>query len=184
LQLRSFWRTLRTLLIRVLVPNLISVILLVTLEQWDWPHPLSCTIMKCYPCYLDYEQHQEQERYLQLAIAQTHQARLEIWCLKKLYTNVCWYNFEVNASRWGPPWHPTDQATYVRLNVSKPWYEGPVGHAPPLPPVIVGTEITDSVAKHACAEQVEWDAIDFAPPHGKKYLELCRTTKVPTSLMY
>ena len=150
--------------------------------------------MECYPCCLCPKQYQERERYLQLAQLQKSRALTEVRRLKSLYENVCWYNFEVSASRWGPPWYPMDQATFVRLTIMheysdetcvfEPWYEGPVGLAPPLPPVIVGTEIKDSVAEHKRAEQVQWDAIDFAPPHGRKYLELCRTTKVPTSLMY
>ena len=182
---------LRTLHIHAHVPKSTSVISRVTLQQLDWQHSLSYSTMDCCPCSLnpcslDPEQRKERGRYLLLAREQTHGAHLEVDRLKKLYENVCWYNFEVNASRWGPPWYPTDQATSVRLLTlyDDVWFQGPVGLAPPLPPVIVHTEIKDSMAEYERAKQLEWDAIDFAPPHGKNYLELCRTTQVPTSLVY
>ena len=139
--------------------------------------------------------------YLQLAHSQTCNALREYNRLKSMHGDVCWYNFEVNASRWGPPWLVTDQATLVRLvtlNESvvyagehqyercefTPWFEGAVGIAPPLPPAIAGIEVTESRADYERARFNERDAIDFAPPNGKKYLELCRTTQVPTSLVY
>jgi hypothetical protein len=73
--------------------------------------------------------------------------------------------------------------TYERCDFT-PWYEGEVGLAPPLPPVIIGKEVKESLAEYERALFKERDAIDYAPPNGKKYLELCRTTKVPTSFVY
>jgi hypothetical protein len=134
------------------------------------------------PCCQDHER----EHYLQLAYGQTNSAFKEHQRLKSLYGDVCWYNFEVNASRWKKPWLETDQMSLVRLSsdTTPPWYEGVVGLAPLLPPVTIGKEVKESLAEYKRALFNERDAIDYAPPNGKKYLELCRTTKVPTSLVY
>ena len=151
--------------------------------------------MDSYPC-LD-----EKSKYLQLAHGQTCRALREWQRLKSMHGEVCWYNFEVNASRWKRPWLPTDQKSLLRLVTLHesmvcrdghlyekceftPYYEGCVGLAPPLPPIIAGIEVRESRAAYERAVLNERDAVDFAPPHGKKYLELCRTTQVPTSLVY
>jgi hypothetical protein len=140
------------------------------------------------PCCQGLNHHKYQrEHYLQLANGQTNSAFKEHQRLKSLYGDVCWYNFEVNASRWKKPWLETDQTSLVclvSLHESTPWYHGEVGLAPILPPVVIGKEVKDSLADYERALFNERDAIDYAPPNGKKYLELCRTTKVPTSLVY
>ena len=154
------------------------------------------------PCCQDpYHHKHEREHYWRLAHLQTMRAFTEYQRLKSLYGDVCWYNFEVNASRWKRPWIESDQKSLLRL-VSlhetticsgghtyercefTPWFEGEVGFAPALPPVIIGTEVKESMAEYKRALFNERDAVDYAPPNGKKYLELCRTTKVPTSLVY
>ena len=137
------------------------------------------------PCCQDPYQHKhEREHYLQLAKKQTSQAFKEYQCLKSLYGDVCWYNFEVNASRWKKPWPLSDQSSLVCLVSATPWYHGEVGLAPLLPPVIIGNEVKESLEEFGRAMSNEYDAEDYAPPNGKKYLELCRTTKVPTSFVY
>jgi hypothetical protein len=159
--------------------------------------------MDSYPCLDEdsYSHLDQRARYLQLAYGQTDRALREYERLKTMYNDVCWYNFEVNASRWKRPWLPTDQTSplclvtfherlicrggtqYEQCKFS-PYYAGEVGLAPPLPPKIAAIEVKESLADYEHARLIENDAIDFAPPHGKKYLELCRTTKVPTSLVY
>ena len=159
--------------------------------------------MDSYPCLDEdsYPHLDQRSRYLQLAYGQTDRALREYENLKNMYNDVGWYNFEVNASRWKRPWLPTDQTSHLCLVTFHetvicrggrqyeqckftPYYVGEVGLAPPLPPATAGIEVKGAWADYERAVLDENDAIDFAPPNGKKYLELCRTTKVPTSLVY
>jgi hypothetical protein len=147
------------------------------------------------PCCQDPYQHKhERAHYLKLAHEQTNSAFREHERLKSLYGDVSWYNFEVKASRWKKPWPETDQNSLVCLVslqestvkecVFTPWYYGEVGLAPLLPHKIIANELKESLEEFRRAKYNENDADDYAPPNGKKYLELCRTTKVPTSLVY
>ena len=156
--------------------------------------------MDCCPCCLDCNHHRrERTYYVELAQAEACAAKREVDRLRSLHGDVCWYNFEVNCSRWALPWVQSDPLSLVQLCTLQethrwkdgdryckaqfaPWYRGPVRDAPLLPPLVVGVEVKAAQLEYEAALLVEHDAVDYAPPHGVKYLELCRTTQVPTCI--
>jgi hypothetical protein len=155
--------------------------------------------MDCCPCCLDRNHHRRaRDEYVQLAHAETCAAKREVHRLRSLYGDVCWYNFEVSCSRWQPPWVQSDPQSLVQLCTLQethrwkdgdryvsaqflPWYRGAVRDAPKLPPPVIGVEIKSAQVAYEAALLAERAAIDYAPPYGVKYLELCSTTHVPNA---
>ena len=128
-------------------------------------------------------------------------ARIEFLRLSELFKDVCWYNFETSCRSWQGPWRASDPDSHVELHAmrfERKWnrgcliehghfpmyYEGPISHAPRLPPQLLKKEL-DEAEKYlrACETQVT-APYDWAPG-GNLYEELRRTTAVghiaPTS---
>lgn len=117
-------------------------------------------------------------------------ARLEYKRLRALYSDVCWYNFEVVCSKWKEPWHVSfaySPATlhgyrqthswrmgrYIEEDMYPIWYTGFVVDAPALPPKVLEADLEDAAAYVSQCEEQRDAAVDWAPG-GHKYTEMMR----------
>ena len=125
-----------------------------------------------------------------------HAAQMECNRLQKLFKDVCWYNFETQCQHWNRPWPTSWPASPialhgVRIEINTRngrdretghfpiYFEGSIQDAPPLPPIIILTEMRAAAAyleecRTQCSAPYDW------APGGSRYLELQQTTKVPT----
>lgn len=113
---------------------------------------------------------------------QLYFATRELRRLEALFTDLAWYNFELECSTWKHPWPQSVGASMVMLcgvrttnrNTSYPvYYAGRLDHAPPVPPQLVLSEI--ALAKRwvlECEERCN-DVYDYAPG-GDKHQALVR----------
>ncbi len=116
----------------------------------------------------------------------------EYYRLVNLFKDVAWYNFETKARHWEPPWPPTLQQSFVKLEgacfkrystrrgvreaASFPvYYQGAVEFAPELPPEIVLSELKAAYeyceqCEKQCSAPYEW------APGGNEYNLMLRTS--------
>jgi hypothetical protein len=109
----------------------------------------------------------------------------ELTRLQDLLQDVNWYSFETKARTWREPWHESDLCSEVVLHGKRYtikrrgtrerekgefpiYYEGPVGTAPELPPVVVMCEVKHALElvkelEEACVAPYEW------APGGRLY---------------
>lgn len=111
--------------------------------------------------------------------------------IEELFKDVVWYNFETVARTWKLPWPQSVAESHLELHAHRYsvvrsrggrecekaefpyYYQGPVGDAPPLPPVIVLQELQSMYkaikeAAERCAAPYEW------APGGRLYQELLK----------
>jgi len=136
----------------------------------------------------------EKQRYLDLARLRHQEAITELVRLQEVLKDACWYNFEVRAQWWKPPWRESAPSSRVLMHglrcrnryyrkkrhecVDFPvWYEGAVKDAPSLPIEILATDVK-MASKYAdkMLEQL-YDAEDWAPD-GWQYERLRQETLV------
>lgn len=114
--------------------------------------------------------------------------------IEQLFIDVSWYNFETCAREWEHPWPETMSDSNLELHAQHYeivesrggryaekatfpyYYQGPVGGAPKLPPIIVLEELklaNDAVkkAEESCLAPYEW------APGGRLYEEMLRESE-------
>ena len=138
-----------------------------------------------------------QEQLSDFFVRRHAEAKQELDHLRRVFKDVCWYNFEVHCRDWRRPWPESVFGTQMTLHgyrVVPHWvngrrhesgtypiyFTGEVHEAPRLPPQILIQELV--LAQQLV--QVYADAItapyDWAPG-GSEYEKLLQTTMVPTS---
>lgn len=116
--------------------------------------------------------------------------------LKSLLTDMTWYHFEVQASKWKRLWHESHATSLVNLTgmrytMWRPntggwrehgefpvYYNGPVCEAPKLPLEIMLSEVQSAYLLMRSLREAVDAPFEWAPG-GVKYQELYRTTTVP-----
>jgi len=116
--------------------------------------------------------------------------------LSALFKEVCWYNFETRCKTWVLPWPNSVLESTITIHGCSfakvgnkrgekcrwpIWYSGPIHDAPPLPPQIIFNELKNSKNYvKFCNDQCS-APYDYAPG-GALYMQLLRSTSVPTKL--
>lgn len=119
----------------------------------------------------------------------------EFHALSHLFQDVCWYNFEVAARDWEEPWHASLPSSWVTISATvikthtawtghthetlefPTYYCGCVSEAPPIPPQIILTELTEAYKYLLKMKDATMAVYDYAPG-GRKYETLATTTLV------
>ena len=153
----------------------------------------------CERCYLrGYCDHHDRQDTISDYFYRRHvEAKQELFELRRVFKDACWYNFEVHCRNWRDPWPKTiseSRMCFHGYSVQNVWvngrkrergsfpiyYDGPVGDAPPLPPQILIQElILQTQLVHELEESIT-APYDWAPG-GAKYNKLLTETLLPTS---
>ena len=137
------------------------------------------------------------EEVSESANEELNHARSECRRLAWLFKQICWYNFETVCKQWNRPWYPSLQQSRVELHGCRTeyvtrngrtreighfpiYYHGPLSDAPPLPPVILLSELKDAYDSMIQLEAVRCNAFAWAPG-GAKYQQLLKDTMVGKS---
>jgi hypothetical protein len=120
------------------------------------------------------------EEFTQWAQREHRNALGEVQRLESLMEDVSWYQFEISARGWRAPWHTSFPGSVVELysqvyidlgfreiGTFPVYYYGPVETAPPVPPMIVYTEL--ELAREVCRATKEQlrNAYEWAPGGSK-----------------
>lgn len=129
------------------------------------------------------------EEFSRWAALEHSKALCEVQRLESLMEDVSWYQFEISAKGWRAPWHTSFPGSVVELysqvyidlgfreiGTFPVYYYGPVETAPPVPPMIVYTEL--ELARELCRATKDQlrNAHEWAPG-GYKYEEHSETSE-------
>jgi hypothetical protein len=150
---------------------------------------------RCGECSRDYHEYRK-DQISDYFVRRLAEATQELDNLRRVFRDVCWFNFEVHCRAWRPPWPQSIFGTRLKLhgyNVQTIWvngrrreygtfpvyYDGPVHEAPPVPPQILMEELALAVSLVQYYKDASTAPYDWAPG-GSLYQELLQTTLLPT----